>query len=538
MSEPSELAAGSQACYIDGETGIDEPHVDGSTVHPYKSLAYAYTQKIDKPNTQYLVRTRDADANKEESSSEPVWKAPTKSAVKKAEAALERYRKKLEKQQTNDKEQQKQRLIALEQASTVVIKEDPSLPKAVKVSIRRKDIELGDNEKKGARVKVCGRIHRIRPQKQATFITLSDGYGYLQCILQAGPLTKTKDAIFFTQGTSLAVYGEMKKVPAGQSAPDDRELVVDFYEVIGAAPTDIQSLHNQVTASQNQWDSAMLDNRHLVLRGDTASSIMKVRAAVELAFIESYRKMHFTKVSPPAIVKGQVEGGSTLFNVPYYDEEAYLTQSSQLYLETVLAGLGNVYAIEKSYRAEKSLTRRHLAEFTHIEGELDFIEFDDLLDHLEELICSVIDIIYADKEIAGYLKALNPDFKKPTRPFKRMRYTDAIEWLNSQDPPILNEFDKPHVFGDDIAEAAERKMTDAINLPILLTHFPADLKAFYMKKDPSDPKLTESVDLLMPGVGEIVGASMRMEGYQELIDAYEKHGISAKDYYWYTDIRK
>jgi asparaginyl-tRNA synthetase len=222
----------------------------------------------------------------------------------------------------------------------------------------------------------------------------------------------------------------------------------------------------------------------------------------------------------------------------YYDDDAFLTQSSQLYLETCIPSLGSVYAIEKSFRAEKSLTRRHLSEYTHVEAELDFIEFGDLLEHLEEVICAVIDVLLADEATSGYIKTLNPGFQSPSRPFLRMRYSDAIGWLNAQEPPILNEHDKPHVFGDDIAEAAERKMVDAINRPILLTHFPADLKAFYMKKDPSDPCVTESVDLLMPGVGEVVGGSMRMEGYEELMQAFARHGISPKGYEFYTDQRK
>jgi asparaginyl-tRNA synthetase len=150
----------------------------------------------------------------------------------------------------------------------------------------------------------------------------------------------------------------MRKVLTGQSAPDDRELHVDYYKVIGTAPTDRDAITNRISAEQNQWDAQMLDNRHLMLRGDTASSVMKIRSALEWAVATAYKKMKFTKVSPPALVQTQVEGGATLFSLPYYDETAFLTQSSQLYLETALQSLGNVYCLEKSFRAEKSLTRR------------------------------------------------------------------------------------------------------------------------------------------------------------------------------------
>src|SRR5699024_3579187 len=129
----------------------------------------------------------------------------------------------------------------------------------------------------------------------------------------------------------------------------------------------------------------------------------------------------------------------------------------------------------------------------------------------------------ADPAIAEFVKNLNPDFKPPTRPFKRMKYADAITWLVEHGIP--NEENEPHKFGDDIAEAAERKMTDIINQPIFLTHFPTEIKAFYMKKDEEDKRVTESVDVLMPGVGEIVGGSMRMEDWDELMAAYKREGM-------------
>ncbi|PMD54881.1 putative Asparaginyl-tRNA synthetase, cytoplasmic [Hyaloscypha bicolor E] len=528
--------------YVDTDVGLDEESQPGTESKSYKTLAFAYIQQGGSEGKTYLSRASttgpvSADGDPAE---RLVWKDPAKAAIKKAQGALDAHKKKLLKQQqqaAQEEEKEKARLKHLDEAKKIVLEENHSLPKAVKVTIGDKDVELGEGDIKGTRVKVSGRIHRLRQQKQATFITLIDGYGHLQCVL-SGDLTKTYDALTFAQGTSLTLFGEMRKVLAGQSAPDNRELHVDYYKVWGRSPSDAEAITNKISAQQDQWEAAMLDQRHLVLRGDVASSVMKVRSAVEWAFAKAYKELRFTKISPPAFVQTQVEGGSTLFELDYYGEKTYLTQSSQLYLETGIPSLGNVYCIEKSFRAEKSLTRRHLSEYTHVEAELDFIDFDDLLDHLEEMISRVITTIMEDKEIAGYIKELNPEFKAPTRPFKRMRYSDAIDWLNAQDPPILNEEGNPHVFGDDIAEAAERRMTDIINLPIFLTHFPVEIKAFYMKKDPADLRVTESVDVLMPGVGEIVGGSMRMEGYDELMEAYKREGISPKEYYWYTEQRK
>ncbi|KAG9246997.1 asparaginyl-tRNA synthetase-like protein [Calycina marina] len=528
--------------YIDADVGADEETATGTEEKPYKSLAYAYIQQGGSDGKRYQTRastTGPASADGD-LSERLTWKEPAKSAVKKAHSALDAHKKKVLKQQQaagQEAEKEQARLKTLEDAKKIVLMEDVSLPKAIKMKIWQKDIELGEGDKKGTRVKVSGRIHRQRQQKQATFLTLIDGYGHLQCVL-SGDLTKTYDALTFAQGTSLTLYGELKRVLEGQTAPDGRELHVDYYVVIGASPSDADAITNRVSKEQDPWESSMLDSRHLVLRGDNAASVMKVRSAVEWAFAKAYKDMRFTKISPPAFVQTQVEGGSTLFELDYHGEKAYLTQSSQLYLETGIPSLGNVYCIEKSFRAEKSLTRRHLSEYTHVEAELDFVDFEDLLTHLEEIISTVIETTLADPVTAALVKELNPGFKVPTRPFKRMRYSDAIDWLNAQDPPILTDKGERHVFGDDIAEAAERRMTDIINLPILLTHFPVEIKAFYMKKEEADRRVTESVDVLMPGVGEIVGGSMRMEGYEELMEAYKREGIAPKEYYWYTEQRK
>ncbi|KAL9105133.1 MAG: hypothetical protein Q9187_008821 [Circinaria calcarea] len=339
----------------------------------------------------------------------------------------------------------------------------------------------------------------------------------------------------FTLETSIEVFGEMWEVPPGQHAPDDRELHADYFEIIGKAAGDKEAISTRVAPDSDA--QTLLDNRHLVLRGEVSSSVMKVRAAVLRAFRQTYEEINPTclEVTPPCMVQTQVEGGATLFSFDYYGEQAYLTQSSQLYLETCLPSLGNVFCVAPSFRAEKSLTRRHLSEYTHIEAELDFITFDDLLDHLELVMTRVVDLVLANQHSAKLIQELNPGFKAPERPFKRMKYADAIDWLVEHD--IKNEDGEPHKFGDDIAEAAERKMTDIINRPIFLTHFPVEIKAFYMQKDASDPRITESVDCLMPGVGEIVGGSMRMNDYDELMAAYKREDIDPAPYYWYTDQR-
>ncbi|KAJ5521684.1 hypothetical protein N7527_005799 [Penicillium freii] len=530
--------------YIDEDVGRDESPATGTETAPYKTLIHAY---VEHPPTtegiQYLTRKSQTDAAGEDvdPAAKLEWKPATKSAMKKANNLWEQRKKKAAKEQElaiREKAEADKRQKVLEDAKKIVIKEDTSLPKPVRVRLDVTDpatikLRTPESEEAGTRVRVLGRVHRARAQKDVVFITLTDGYGYLQCVL-TGDMVKTYDIMTLTLETSMSIHGEMRAVPPKQHAPNDRELHADFFEIIGKAAGDKEAITTRVAPDADP--QTLYDNRHLVLRGETSSSVMKVRAATLRAFRKAFEETRMLEVTPPAMVQTQVEGGSTLFGFDYYGENAYLTQSSQLYLETCLPSLGDVYCVCPSFRAEKSLTRRHLSEYTHIEAELDFITFTDLLDHLEDVICRVIDYTLAEPEIAGYIKQLNPDFKPPSRPFRRMKYDDAIQWLIEHEIP--NEEGQPHQFGDDIAEAAERRMTDIINQPIFLTHFPANIKAFYMKKAPEDRRVTESVDVLMPGVGEIVGGSMRMDNWDELMAAYKHEGMDPSPYYWYTDQRK
>ncbi|KAL1609689.1 hypothetical protein SLS59_001198 [Nothophoma quercina] len=527
--------------YVDEDVGQDIPEQTGDESLPYKTLGYAIYQKGEAAKFKTRKSVTGELAEGADPSSRLEWKDAAKSALKKAVNFAKAQKKKDEKQGEQlalRAKEQAARDKVLEEAKKVVLEEDKSLPEPIKIKLddTSSKITLGDGKDvKGTRVRVFGRVHRERKQSKVLFITLRDGYGYMQVVL-TGKLAETYDALTLTRETSMEILGELRQVPEGAHAPNNRELHADFYKIpqIWKAAGGDDAITNRV--SKDTEHATLLDLRHLTLRGETASKVMIVRDTVEYAFNQVYKELRLRKVSPPALVQTQVEGGSTLFEFNYYTEKAYLTQSSQLYLETCLPSMGDVYCIEKSFRAEKSLTRRHLAEYTHVEAELDYINFNDLLTHLEELMCRVLEVTMSDPVIKQHIMDLNPEFKMPSRPFMRMKYTDAIAWLIEHEIP--NEDGEPHKFGDDIAEAAERRMTDIINKPIFLTHFPAHIKAFYMLKDPQDPRVTESVDCLMPGVGEIVGGSMRMDDNDELMAAFAREGIDASTYYWYTDQRK
>ena len=309
------------------------------------------------------------------------------------------------------------------------------------------------------------------------------------------------------------------------------EIHVNYWKLVGAAPSDFENVVNSKAGVE-----ILMDQRHLVLRGTTASKIIKLGSKVLEQIRAHYFSQDYVEVQPPTIVQTQCEGGSTLFKMDYFGEMAYMTQSSQLYLETVIPSFRDVFCITQSYRAEKSRTRRHLTEFVQVEAECAFITFEDLLTRLEDLICEIISGCLKSEHRELFLE-MNPNLAVPKRPFMRMEYRDAIKYCN-ENGIRKNEEGELFVDGDDITEKPEREMTDRIGQPIFMIKFPSEMKSFYMAKVPEDRTLTESVDLLMPGVGEIIGGSMRISDYDELIEAYKKNGLNPDPYYWYTDVRK
>lgn len=423
------------------------------------------------------------------------------------------------------KEDQEKRQNNLEEAKKITITEDQGLEAAKLIKIK------DATSRRGQRIKVSGWVQRLRRQgKTLMFIVLRDGTGFLQAVLN-DKLCQTYEALILSTESTVTLYGVIQPVPEGKTAPGGHELTVDYWTLIGTAPAG--GADNLV--NEDSHIDVQLDQRHMMMRGDTLTKIMKVRSVVTQCFRDHFYDRGYTELTPPTLVQTQVEGGSTLFKLDFFGEEAFLTQSSQLYLETAFPSMGDVFCIAQSYRAEQSRTRRHLAEYTHIEAECPFISFDDLLDKLEDLVCDVTERAMASP-IADLIRDLHPEFEPPKRPFKRMDYKDAITYLKDHD--IRKDDGTFYEFGEDIPEAPERKMTDQINEPILLCRFPAPIKSFYMPRCPKDDRVTESVDLLIPNVGEVVGGSMRIWDYDQLLAGYKREGIDPSPYYWYTDQRK
>ncbi|CAH8619743.1 unnamed protein product [Schistosoma bovis] len=412
----------------------------------------------------------------------------------------------------------------LSEAVDVQLTLDTKLPEAKQCKIR--DLQTLYDQ----RVRVYGWVHRIRRQsKTLMFIVLRDGTGFLQCLF-SNNLCLTQDAITLSPESTVEVYGVVKQLPSGKSAPGGIELVADCWTMIGKAPA---GGIDSVLTVESDIDT-QLDNRHLVIRGENTSKVLRLISVALEAFRAHYLDRGYVEVLPPTFVQTQVEGSSTLFSLNYFGENAFMSQSSQLYLETCIPAVGDCYCITRSYRAEKSRTRRHLSEYNHVEAECPFIDLNGLLERIEDLVVDVCDRIM--KKSGDLLLDVNPQFKIPKSPFKRLKYEDAIVHLNNLG--ITKEDLTPFQYGDDIPEAPERRLVDTIGEPVLLTNFPAGLKVFYMLRTKGDQRLTDSVDLLVPGVGELVGGSMRLDNIDDLLKGYQSEGIDPTPYYWYTDQRK
>jgi len=386
----------------------------------------------------------------------------------------------------------------------------------------------------GERVLVRGWLTQKRSSGKVKFLVVRDGTGILQCVAFVRDVTpdlfERCDRIPLE--SSLAVGGTVRK---DDRAPGGHELSLDAVEVFHeAAEYPIQPKEHGV--------EFLFDHRHLYLRSRTPHAVLRVRSEVVHAIREFFHERRFVLIDSPILTPASCEGTTTLFSTPYFDRNAYLTQSGQLYLEPACMAFGRVYCLGPTFRAEKSKTRRHLTEFWMVEPEVAFLELDGLLNLAEEMVSSVVArVLERCKEDLKFLERDLGKLEAIRAPFPRISYDRAADLLT--DPAAQEKMKAagapPFERGNDFGAFDETLLTSESDRPVMVTHWPAAIKAFYMQPDPADPLKALCVDVIAPeGYGEIIGGSQRIHDHDLLASRIKEHGLPQEAFQWYLDIRR
>jgi len=390
------------------------------------------------------------------------------------------------------------------------------------------------SEHVGDEILLQGWVHQKRSSGKVRFLVLRDGTGYLQCVagIKDVPPEDFEALDRVTLESSVRVRGRVRK---DDRAPGGYELGITGFQIVhGAAEFPIQPKEHGV--------EFLFDHRHLYLRSRTPHAALSVRNEVVQACRDFFYHRDFVLIDSPILTPNACEGTSTLFETPYFDEKAYLTQSGQLYLEPACMAFGRVYCFGPTFRAEKSKTRRHLTEFWMIEPEVAFLELPGLLELAEEFVSYVVS--RALDRCREHLKVLERDTTQLERvvpPFPRITYDEAAKRLTAPEAQAkMAETGAPlFTYGADFGGFDETLLTQGFDRPVMVTHWPAAIKAFYMQPDPKDPTKALAVDVLAPeGYGEIIGGSQRIHDHDLLLQRIREHGLPVEAFQWYLDIRK
>ena len=391
--------------------------------------------------------------------------------------------------------------------------------------------EIGKHD--GQSVTLRGWLYNLRESGKLLFPQFRDGSGVIQGVV---PKNAVAPEVFeaiktLTQESSVIVEG---KVRADKRAPGGYELDVQNVQVVQRVP---ESDPYPITPKEHGTEFLM-EHRHLWVRSQRQASILRVRAEIIKAVRDFFDERGFTLTDPPILTPAACEGTSTLFPVDYFDEQAYLTQSGQLYIEATAMALGKVYSFGPTFRAEKSKTRRHLTEFWMVEPEIAYAELDDLMDLAEGLISFVVKRCL-DRRRAD-LQAIGRDVSKLEKieaPFPRISYDDAVK--NLQEGHAKGALETKFEWGGDLGSPDETYLSAQFDKPVMVHRYPAKVKAFYMEPDPQRPELALCVDVLAPeGYGEIIGGSQRMASHELLVQRIHEHGLPEEAFKWYLDLRK
>ncbi|HEX7280578.1 MAG TPA: asparagine--tRNA ligase [Vicinamibacterales bacterium] len=382
---------------------------------------------------------------------------------------------------------------------------------------------IGEHE--GQTVTIKGWLHNRRSSGKIHFLVVRDGTGFLQVVMgkrDVDEATFTR-ADHLGQESAIIVSGTVKAEPR---ATGGYEMIANALEVVNEA-------HDYPITPKEHGVDYLMDRRHLWIRAERQTAILRVRHEIIDAVRDFFNSQGFILADTPIFTPAACEGTTTLFPVEYFEhEKAYLTQSGQLYNEANAMALGKVYAFGPTFRAEKSKTRRHLTEFWMVEPEMAYADLNDVIALAEGLITSVVARVLDRRQ--RELKTLERDTSKleaVKTPFPRLKYDEAAK--------ILLDKGLPFAVGGDLGGTDETVLSQQFDRPVCVTHYPAAIKAFYMKPDPNEPDKALCVDVLAPeGYGEIIGGGQRLDDLELLLQRIKEHDLPQEAFEWYLDLRR
>lgn len=375
-------------------------------------------------------------------------------------------------------------------------------------------------------VTLRGWLYNKRESGKLVFLILRDGTGFIQCVAFKKELPEEvwEAAKAATQESAIMITGTVRQE---ERAPYcGYEMGVQNIEIVSKVEGEYP-----ISLKEHGADF-LLEHRHLWLRTPSQMAVMRIRAEVMAASRDFFNQRGFVNIDAPIITANACEGTTNLFQIDYFEDQAYLSQTGQLYMEAAALALGKVYCLGPAFRAEKSKTRKHLTEFWMIEPEVAFLTFEENLAMQEEYVSYVIQRVLQTR--AAELKLLERDTSKLadiSAPFPKISYDEAVKLLQEKGSEIQ--------WGDDLGAPDETLLGEHFQKPVFVHRFPSAIKAFYMKPDPDRPEVALGADLIAPdGYGELIGGGQRIDDYDLLVKRIEEHQLPMEAFSWYLDLRK
>jgi asparaginyl-tRNA synthetase len=375
-------------------------------------------------------------------------------------------------------------------------------------------------------VSLAGWIHNKRSSGSIAFLKLRDGSGFVQIIVSKNDVSEETwgKAEALTQESSVRITGTVKAHPKKEGVYELQAEDIHVYHIAQEYPI----------GNKEHGPDFLMNQRHLWIRSRKQWAALRIRDAVQTAIHQYLHEQDFVRTDSPIFTPSACEDTTELFPVPYFDlGEAYLSQSGQLYIEAAIASVGRCYDFGPVFRAEKSVTKRHLTEFWMMDAEAAFVEHDENMDIQEGLVKAIVRhvLTHCTTELEILERDTTPLEKMLEMPFERLAYDDAITRLQEMGSDIKH--------GEDLGNDDEGMLTQDSPVPVFIHKWPASIKPFYMKRDPESEGLVLNNDLIgIEGAGEIIGGSQREDNYDLLIERIHEDGLNEADYDWYLDLRK